>query len=103
MIKKILIVGLVALTATGCATRAGTAALIGGTVGYVVGSSQPRPVVVQQHQPRTYTETQIIVDRRAQCDHHNRRIASCARELNPITRNNCRNYEIANYERCLYQ
>lgn len=55
--KKLLIVLLAGLALTGCATRTGTAMLVGGTVGYLIGQENQR---VTQPAPVTYRETVVV-------------------------------------------
>ncbi len=49
--KKFALASIVLLALTGCASRTGTALLVGGTVGYLIGQDQhktPAPVVYQE-------------------------------------------------------
>lgn len=55
--KKLLIVLLAGVALTGCANRTGTALLVGGTVGYLVGQDQKR---TEPPAPVVYKETVII-------------------------------------------
>jgi len=49
--KKAILATIMALTLTGCASPSGTAALVGGTIGYIVGTSQStyHPHYIQPH------------------------------------------------------
>ncbi len=52
--KKLLFVLLAGLALTGCATRTGTAMLVGGTMGYLIGHEHHRLA------PVVYTETVVV-------------------------------------------
>jgi len=66
--KKLLIALIVGLTLTGCASRTGTAVLVGGTVGYILGKEQqrPAPVVIVQEQSKNV----VIVREAGPCDRY---------------------------------
>jgi uncharacterized protein YcfL len=59
--KKLLLVLFAGLALTGCASRTGTAMLVGGTVGYLIGQDQHR------HAPVVYTETVVVPAHSSHC------------------------------------
>ena len=72
--KKLLIVLFASLALTGCATRTGTAALVGGTVGYIIAKEvteerhRHAPVVVYEHPGHHQCSHYYYYNERAACE-----------------------------------
>lgn len=55
--KKIIIIALALAALTGCASRTGTAALVGGTVGYIIG----KEAHAEQHRPAPVVTREVVI------------------------------------------